>query len=320
MPHQTTYSYPATATANQRIAPDALHQEVARLSLSSALIGVTLQGEGAGATAIIIFTDALDSSEEAALAAAVAAHQGIALRRPETPREVDGKPIVVTTPGTVGWLTWFHGAGDQVSPLVRGGGTPIEMTIASVGLHSVEWQYAEPLEMHDGQVQLEGLWSVRDKLDLYVRMPPTPATENLSGTGNATRVEIFPGLGVYVYLPAPGTGDWDIDLAAAVPVPGDRKMPTGYWDSDFETGAVTPALVPGQGYFNLYSMELAAYFMRGIPLGAKHGIIDVDVYRTDWIHPNWRIRAEVTKAVIDSEEPSRWAGWMLGFRKANTAG
>jgi hypothetical protein len=317
MPHEI-YQYSASVTPNQRIAPDTLHQEIARLGLTPALAGITVQGSGAEATAFVTFMAALSPEEHAALDALVAAHQGQPMIPREAPRELDGKPIVVTTPGTVGWLTWFHGAGDSVDPLDRAGGQAIEMTIATVGDHEVEWRYAEPLELHDGQVQLEGLWSVRDKMDFFVRMPATPATENLEGTGNATRVEVFPGLGIYVYVPVPpGTGDWDIDLATAVPVPGDRQNPTGYWECDYETGEVRPS-APGQGHFNLFSVELAAYFMRGMPLGAKHGVIDVDVYRTDWLHPNWFIKAVVHKAVVDEDEPSRWAGWMLGFRKANT--
>jgi hypothetical protein len=313
----SVYQYAATATAGMKFDSERLHRDISKAGLlSAALQGVTVQGVGVAAIAHIAFTQALSAPDEATLSAVVAAHTGAPLYPPRPPAEADGKPIVVTTPGTVGWLTWFHGAGDQTSPLVRAGGQPIMLAIDAIGDHSVTWQYAEPVEMHDGQIQLEGQWSVRDTLDLSVVIPATPATENLGGTGNANRVEIAPSSGLYAYVPAAGNGAYDIDLAQAVPVP-DRATQAGWWDADYDTGEVTPAPIGG-AMFNLFSFPVESYFMSGIPLGTGHKTIDVDVYRTDWLHPAWSLRATVHKATIASGETSYWAGWMLCFRRFNT--
>ena len=312
MPH-VEYTYPATATINDVFDGSSLDKEIRkRVWTGSAFIGLTVDGTGNTATVHIWFTLALTEGDEAILDGLIAAHPGIQTVTTQTPREIDGKPIVVITPGTVGWLTWFHGAGDQLSPLIRGGGQALELSFTATGLETVEWSYAEPIELHDGQMQMEGTWSVQDRLDFIVRLPATIATVNGTNTGNANRVAI--GGGLYMYIPASGDGGYDIDLATAVPVPS-RPIPTGYWNVEYDTGEVSASPTPGQAKYNLFSFEAKSYLMRRVPLGPGTKVLDVDVYRTDMIHPKWFLRVEITKAVHTALQTERWAAWLLAFRR-----
>lgn len=225
--------------------------------------------------------------------------------------ENDGKVIVTPYPATEGYKTYFTGAGDQLDPLVRGGGPRLRVSwdnIEDRGAKSVEIQFSEPVEIHDGEGYHTGTWDLDDLLDFQLIMPATATT--VSGSGNCNRVDS--GLGYDVIVPAPGNGGYEADLSLAVPVPADLQNPNGYWDVDHDTGEVTPSATPGQAKFHLFSAEQEVYFVRRVALGHPLGCFTVEPYKAEWIHPRWKLKMIVTK---NSAGAGNFAGWLLAFRK-----
>lgn len=223
----------------------------------------------------------------------------------------DGRRIVVSAPNTEGWNSYYTGAGDQKSPRVLGGGQEIYISFAGPADQSIEVSFSEPVEMHDGQAIYTPAanWSVQDKLNFSMILGATPSVANGGGTGNSNKYPI--GGGLSFYIPAEGNGAWDINLATAVPVnsSGDN---TGFWDVARDSGVVTPSATPGQAAFNLHDFPLEIFFVRKVPLGAPLGLFDVDAYKTQWIHQNWKIKINVVKVSVGAGE---FSGWVLAYRK-----
>ncbi len=234
------------------------------------------------------------------------------------PKTEDGKIIVVINPSTEGFKTWLCGRGDDPAPTppASGRGTGqqfrVNFTTGEVGTEkTTEWQWTEPVEVHDGQFNWDPVenWGHDDEFDVSVRFPATPATPT-PGTGNVN--EVPTGMGFSVYVPAAGDGSHTIDLSAAVPVDADGE---GFWNVDPNTGAVTPSENPGQAIWHLMDAEVIAYLVRSISMGNTIGLFDVDVYKTEFIHQNWRMRLTVRKTTAGAGTAS---GWLLCFRRSLT--
>lgn len=230
--------------------------------------------------------------------------------------ETDKKPIVVTSPATEGFNTWLCGAGDDPSPTPpatgRGTGTPLIVSYdgAESFPHTkiVEFQFIEPVEIHDGQLSWDGpgvSWKFDDVFSLGVRMPQTPSSST-PGVGNTNKVPS--GAGYDVFVPAAGSGSHTVVLADAVPV---YSKGSGYWNVDYETGTITANPI-GKGNWHLLDVEVTGWLIRNISMGHPGGWFDVDVYKTEYVHPNWRIRIEITKT---TPLAGRVGGWLLCFRK-----
>jgi len=234
------------------------------------------------------------------------------------PRANDGKAIVVINPSTEGFQTWLCGRGDDPNPTPpasgRGTGPQFRVDFAAneiPGEKTTEWNWIEPVEVHDGQVNWDPVenWGHDDEFDLAVRMPATVATAT-PGVGNAN--EVPTGQGFSIYVPAAGDGSHTIDLAQAVPVDASGQ---GYWDVDYDTGEITPAVHPGKAARHLLNVEVIVYLVRSISMGNTIGLFDVDVYKTEWIHPSWKTRLTIRKNTAGAGTA---AGWLLCFRKEIT--
>ena len=176
----------------------------------------------------------------------------------------DGKQFVIQTPRLKGLNTWFHGAGDQLDPLVRGRGQKLHVALAGEDEATVEIQYGEPMWLHDGGVLWDQVnnWSPGDNFEMYLRIPATTVTPNGGGTGNCNVVD-------GIIIPAAGDGGFDVVLADAVPVPvEDDEAPNGFWDVDeyADDAPVTVSATPGTAKYHLVAAEQKAYLMRSMPL------------------------------------------------------
>jgi hypothetical protein len=226
--------------------------------------------------------------------------------------ERDGKIIVTPFPASEGYKTWFTGAGDQLSPLVRGGGQRIKLAWDAAeprGAKSIDLRFAEPVEMHDGGAHYVPVvnWGVDDLMTVKVVLPATVTTA--SGAGNCNKVPS--GLGYDIVVPAPGNGGFNVDLAVdAVPVPAKAK--DGFWDVDYNTGIIKPSVTPGAAGYHLLALEVTATFLRNVPLGHSLGEYNIDAYKVEYIHPRWLIRITVDK---QSAGAGDFAGWLLMFRE-----
>lgn len=243
---------------------------------------------------------------------------GVRVTTLDAPKEPDNKPVVTISPATQGFVTWICGAGDDANPTPpasgRGTGTPflLEFSAEEVpATKTLEFDFTEPVEVHDGQVSWKETsnWGAGDTFSLGLRIPATPTTPNAGGTGNCNKVEIAPGMNIIV--PAAGDGAFDLDLTDASPVE-DKAGQGGYWNNDYNTGAVTPNPIPGAGRWNLFDFDVTGWLIKGIRLTHPMGVFDIDVYKTEYFHPAWYLRWEVTKNTPGAGSIS---GWIFCFRR-----
>jgi len=306
----TKYSYSISGDfPNRRVNPTLLTEQIQQSSVIVALDYIETYDD----TCDIWFKAPLSAGDVTVLDGIVATHSGEPSPNPaqlvqlDGPLEADKKPVIVVSPATTGMLTFLTGRGD--SEAGPGTGTPLRIDFADAADQNLEFSFSEPVEVNDGQVWWSPLsaWGPDDEFDVGMRMPATPATST-PGTGNVNAVNLGPGMDIYV--PAAGDGSHAVDLAEAVPVRAANK--DGYWDVDDITGAVTPSAMPGAASWNLLSFDVLGYLVRGISCGHPGGWWDIDVYKTEWIHPNWKFRFVVRKATAGA---GIIGGWMLTFRK-----
>lgn len=256
----------------------------------------------------------IDSSKTAIVGSA-GTSTSVSFKNPDTPHDMDGKPVFVMSPSTRGWRTWLCGRGDQLTPTVaRGKGDSSLMVFTAGNGESItkELQFAEPVEVHDGQGTWRPVsgWDLGDELEVSVTSPATTVTPNGGGTGNCNLVDLG---GYNAIVPAAGDGAYDLD----VPVPllvDDEQEPDGYWNVDKVSGIVSAA-VPGEGNCNLLDIPIEGFMMRGIQIGHEHGVMDIDVYKVEWIHQTQKLKVKVTK---NSAGAGKFAFWALAFRKVIT--
>lgn len=227
-----------------------------------------------------------------------------------SPIDRDGKPVINLFPATTGFKTWITSRGDDIDsgPAGRGLGPQIALTFSGTGEQSIEFQFYEPLEVHDGQFSWSPAenWNSSDEFSFSVKMEATVA-ESTPGTGNANAVPL--GGGALLYIPAPGNGAYTIDLDQAVPVPASSQ--DGFWECDYDTGEVGPGN-PQASAFNLFNFPIESWMLANISMGNPLGVFDLDVYKVEWVHQRWKARLKVTKNTNSAGECS---GWVMGYRR-----
>lgn len=225
----------------------------------------------------------------------------------------DGKYVVSSVPSTPGWNMWITSAGDDLGPpVVRGGGALLQIAWTANeqrGEKSFEFQFAEPVQVHDGGATFDpAAWSTDDLLEYHVVMSATPTMVNGGGTGNCNVVPT--GYGFNVIVPAAGNGGHDVDLTKAVPVP--TAATDGYWDADYDTGKVTPSEKIGAARFNLYDLEFTTATVRRVIFFNTTGKFALDAYGVAWVHMNWKLRCLATK---NSAGAGVISGYIRVFRR-----
>jgi hypothetical protein len=316
----TDYTYPLTDFSNG-LNEGRFSQEINNSAIASALQAI---GTNAG-NAVISFWSALSSGDATLLTALVAAHSGLPLPTAintvhvDALADEDNKLVVVTYPGTVGFKTYFTGAGDNLSTGERGTGQAIKMAFTGAGIQSIDVQFSAPAEVHDGEIVWSPVsnWGFDDTFSVSAVLPATTATANNGNTGNANKVAT--GLGFNLIVPAAGNGAWDVNLGTAVPVPSDvinvdtgAQTHQGYWDTNYYTGVITPGVNPGSSGFNLLDVSPPEmYLLKNIMMGNPLGVFDIDVYKVEWFHQNWLFRFSVNKV---SSGAGTIGGWIFTFR------
>ena len=233
-----------------------------------------------------------------------------------------------------------------------GMGQKINFDFTGAGDQTVTLEFSSCIELHDGQLFYSPVasWTHDDRLDFLAVMPASPVTPNSGGTGNcdltaaaefgfwSSATTYNPGDVVTGYdginyvciathtnqqppdvsywsnyanmiIPAASDGDYDIDLNAASPVDASHA---GYWECDRDSGDVTVSSTPGAGGWYLLDMDISAYFMRNMPMGHPMGVLDVDTYKSEWIHRNWKLKIRVLR---ETSGVGTAAGWLLTYRK-----
>jgi hypothetical protein len=323
---QTTYTYSiANDTLNGKVQGGDLDDQIRASAIVTALAFVNT-GHSAADNIDIVFKAAISAGDETILDGLVAAHDGVVVKPTlnvhlDSASEDDGKLVVVPFPARDGFKTFFTGAGDDLAPTPpasgRGQGTALAISFLASDDYStlplsksLELQWSEPVQIHDGQGQVEPVaeWSVKDLLSMTARLPATVAVVNGGGTGNANVVPT--GLGYNIIVPAAGNGGHDVTLADAVPVPA---AGAGYWEADPITGVVSASPTPGLGSYHLLDIQVEALFANRIPLGQGTGVFDIEAYRVEDIHPNWKLIVTIDKYKVPSVDCD-WAGWLLIFR------
>jgi len=237
--------------------------------------------------------------------------------------DADGRINFTSTPIGFGWLTYFTGKGDNLNPTPpdtgRGTGSPFYLEIQDgYNYGEMTIQFLEPIHVHDGEVYWgPDEFGPKDFFSIGVDVPGTPVTA-ASGNGNCNLAPT--GLGFNIIVPAPGNGAYNVDLSKArtvspMMVPGTH--PNGYWDVTEETGIVRPADVTGAGRYNMFDAQLPRfYFIKNVGMGNPDRSFSINVYKTNYIHPSWKMVMQVTR---DASHGVGWvSGYLLAFRR-NTA-
>jgi hypothetical protein len=223
----------------------------------------------------------------------------------------DGKAVVFSSPASPAWSSWITSAGDLLGPpIVRGGGPTLQLAWTAIearGPKTMEIQFAEPVQMHDGGANFDPTqWGPEDEISFTMVLQATAVAVNGGGTGNCNKVAL--GGGMNLIVPAPGTGAFDVVLANAVPVPS--KDATGYWSSDYETGVIA-AGSPGAALFNLFDFEIKLGSVVRTHFHNSQGEFGLPAYGVAWIHPNWTLKATTNK---QSPGAGTITGWIRVFR------
>lgn len=161
-----------------------------------------------------------------------------------------------------------------------------------------------------------------DYINVYLKAPATPVSENGENTGNATLVQL-PGApeGACIICPAPGCGAYNVDLTTpvnpnlagpdpvfvsqVVPVPAedvssDLTKYNGYWNYDASTGVVEPA--PDRtGRYNLFTcpVTLTRWVKRWSVWTAPGTMYEHEFFihnKGAKILPHWYLTLETTRA------------------------
>jgi hypothetical protein len=78
---------------------------------------------------------------------------------------------------------------------------------------------------------------------------------------------------------------------------------------------VSPAAEPGAADYQLYDIEIQAYFMRNMPMGNPLGVFNVEAYRSEWISDRWKFRMTVRRV---STTAAKCCAWVFVFREKTT--
>jgi len=243
-------------------------------------------------------------------------NNGVTITTLDTPKDADKKMVVTISPATEGWKTWITGTGDDPDPPPgtsgRGLGAPFVLHFTGSGYQMAEFQYNEPVEVHDGQITWKPVenWGADDNFSVGVAIAASVASPTGSG-GNC--IVVPTGLGYNAIIPYPD-GDHYVDLATqASPIPATAH--DGYWDVDYNTGTITPSSKPGAAEYHLLDVPVSSWLLRKIPMGNPLGTFDIDAYKTEYLHPRWHLIWEANKTTPSSGSIS---GWIFVFRRFTT--
>jgi len=246
-------------------------------------------------------------------------------------KEDDGRQIVTPSPIGVGWNVYFTGCDDDAdkfaiyqqnpfAPSGRGDGRPFLVEVAGEEEDPTieEFSFVEPLHVHDGEINWgpDGYWDYKDRFSIGIRFSATEVTVT-PGTGNCNLVSVVTGQpvlessGLEIIIPAAGDGYFSADLDTACPIRNTKR--TGYWTVNEDSGVITASTSPGEAMFDLYTFAPQdAWLMKNIATANYRHIMEPDVYRTELIHPSWKIIMSVTKITPGMG----WlTGWFTCFRK-----
>jgi hypothetical protein len=232
---------------------------------------------------------------------------------------LDGKLVVAQSPAPQGTYTWYTSAGDQASPLKRGGGQRVKIEFPDTDTvpktRSVSVQFVEPVFLHDGEITWCDVdqFCADDEFSIYLEFPATAVVENATNEGNCNLVPI--GGGANMIVPAAGDGTHDVDLDAAVPLPDSTN---GTWTTDRRTGEITPGAPDGHDPYELCTalLDVAAdsiYLCRPIVMSSPRGIFEIDAYLVEWIGKNWKVTLEIVKGYQHTAD-CHVGGFMMLFR------
>lgn len=247
-----------------------------------------------------------------------------------TVKEDDGRLIVTPSPIGVGWNIFFTGYDDDVeqfaiykqNPFVssgRGEGRPFLVEVAGEEVDPTieEFVFVEPIHIHDGEINWgpDGYWGYRDRFSIGIRFSPSLVTVT-PGTGNCNLINIITqevmtsNDGYAIIIPAAGDGYFTVDLETACPIRNTNR--NGNWCFDENTGEISVGVL-GSSLFDLYNFAPAdAWMMKNIATANYRHIMEPDVYRTELMHPSWKVIISVTKVTPGIG----WlTGWFTCFRK-----
>lgn len=226
------------------------------------------------------------------------------------PAEADGRPVFVNAPFSEGLYMWITSRGDDLSPASgtgKGCGQPFYLSFDGPGELSLDLEFSEPFELHDGHMSWSPVdnWGFQDEWTFCIKMPATVTTANAVGSGNCN---LFPiGGGKNLIIPANDDGGYDVDLDEAVPVPAGTN---GFWDADQITDDIVPTS-PYMGNSYLFDHEKTVDFMKNLNCGHNLGLFDFDAYKCEWISSKWRLHFSVNKVTTGSGEIG---GWIMSYR------
>lgn len=236
----------------------------------------------------------------------------------------DGRPLtstsdrllVVNFPADFGANLWLTSRGDDLVNQVRGRGPKLahkfdDVTRTEPEVKSVEIQFMEQIQLHDGHIDLANPagWDITtDEWELSVVMDANVVTPNVGNTGNCNLVDLG---GYNAIVPAAGDGAYDVDLATAVPLP----QAGGGWSYDYKTNVLEPT-DPASSSWTLLDVPIEVFVQIAVNVPASPmGVFDFDAYDAQRVSPRWKIKFTVRKS---SNGPGSIAGWIVCFRSQNT--
>ena len=236
---------------------------------------------------------------------------------PGQPDAPNKRLLVVNFPADFGSNLWLTSRGDDLVNQKRGRGTKLahkfdDVTRTEYEEKSVEIQFMEQIQLHDGHIDLADPvhWDITtDEWELSVTMAANTVTPNVGNTGNCNLVDMG---GYNAIVPAAGDGAYDVDLETAVPLPS----PGGGWDYDYFHDALTFPTDPASTNWALLDVPYEVFVQTAVNVPASPmGMFDFDAYDAQRVSPRWKIKFTVRKL---SSGPGAIAGWIVCFREQNT--
>lgn len=236
---------------------------------------------------------------------------------------------------------YFSGYGDDFDAGTRANGQRLIMQHADGAdeVNITELRFVDLVQLVGGNIRAFDA-NIDDYISFDCIAPASPVVLNVSQTGNANAVPIA-SIGCSIIVPAGGDGWHDVDTAAAVnanldgsgpilvtavvPVPSydDNDQPSGYWDWDRKTGAVTPNYT-ATGKYNLFDGEipLSVYINKICVYGGASGEFSQKIrvtHRSGPILPHWKCRIHTTRASSHdaSDPPVRYTVFITGARASS---
>lgn len=295
---------------------------------ASAIVTVCDYINTSGDDCDVWFKSSLTTEDKTALDGLVAAHSGASLpaeTQPVVLTSPNGTPLtatadrllVVNFPADFGSNLWLTSRGDDLVNQKRGRGPKLahkfdDVTRTEPEEKSVEIQFMEQVQLHDGHIDLAvpANWDITaDEWELSVTMAANTVTPNVGNTGNCNLVDMG---GYNAIVPAAGDGAYDVDLATAVPLPSTG----GGWDYDYFHDALTFPRDPSSTNWALLDIPYEVFVQIAVNVPASPtGVFDFDAYDAQRISPRWKIKFTVRKS---SNGPGSIAGWITCFREQNT--